>query len=98
MSTQAVVQKEVDSMKNAIKRESATKANIFDCEAVLNHIECMKKDNTPIGDNSPYKDFEEWKKAVLKEKESYENQLLTIDKYKELLVAYTYYLENNPVA
>ena len=97
MSTQVVVQKELETMRNAIKREKATKSNIFDCDAVLNHIQCMQTDGTPIGENSPYKDFDEWKKAVLKEKEGYLSQIETIAKYKELVVAYEWYLQQNPV-
>lgn len=96
MSTKVVVQKELETMRSAIKREKATKANIFDCEAVLKHIQRMQTDGTPIGENSPYENFDEWKKAVLKEKEGYQSQIETIAKYKELVVAYEWYLEHNP--
>lgn len=95
-TTQEIVAKELESMNNAIKREASIKANIFDCDAVLNHIQCMETDGTPIGEESPYKDFNEWKEAVTKEKKGYESQLVTIAEYKELKVAYEWYLENNP--
>lgn len=96
-TTQDVVRKEVESLQSSIKREGAVKSNIFDCDAIIEHITCMETDGTPIGEDSPYKDFAEWKEAVAKEKRSYESQLQTIAENKDLLVAYEWYLENNPV-
>lgn len=97
MSIQTTVQKEIEKMRNSIKREDAVKANIFDCDAVITHIQCMETDGTPIGEDSPYLDFNEWREAITKEKKGYESQLATIAEYKDLLVAYEWYLENNPV-
>ena len=58
----------------------------------------METDGTPLPPECPYKDFAEWKEAITKEKKGYESQLVTIAEYKELIVAYEKYLEDNPVA
>lgn len=96
MSVQTTVEKELESLRNSVKREASIKSNIFDCDAVINHIQCMETDGTPIGEESPYKDFAEWKEAITKEKKGYESQLLTIAKNKDLITAYEKYLEDNP--
>lgn len=97
MSVQTTVQKEIEKMRNSIKREDAAKANIFDCDAVIAHIQCMQDDSTPLPEECPHESYDAWKEAVEKEKKGYESQLATIAEYKDLLVAYEWYLENNPV-
>lgn len=97
MSVQTTVQKEIEKMRNSIKREDAAKANIFDCDAVITHIQCMQDDSTPLPEECPHESYDAWKEAVEKEKKGYESQLATIAEYKDLLVAYEWYLENNPV-
>lgn len=96
MSVQTTVQKEVEKMRNSIKREDAAKANIFDCDAVIEHIQCMQDASTPLPEECPHESYDAWKEAVEKEKKGYESQLATIAEYKDLLVAYEWYLENNP--
>lgn len=95
-TTQEIVAKELETMNNAIKREAAVKANIFDCDAVINHIQCMQDASTPLPEGCPHESYDKWKEAVEKEKKGYESQLVTIAEYKELKVAYEWYLENNP--
>lgn len=95
-TTQNIVRKEVGKMKNSIKRESAVKSNIFDCDAVITHIQCMQDDSTPLPPECPHESYDKWKEAVTKEKKGYESQLQTIAEYKELIIAYEWYLENNP--
>lgn len=95
-TTQEIVAKELETMNNAIKREAAIKANIFDCDAVINHIQCMQDDSTPLPPECPHESYDKWKEAVEKEKKGYKSQLVTIAEYKELKVAYEWYLENNP--
>lgn len=96
-TTQEIVAKELETMNNAIKRETAIKSNIFDCEAVINHIQCMQDDSTPLPEECPHESYDKWKEAVEKEKKGYESQLATIVEYKELKVAYEWYLEQNPI-
>ena len=96
MSVQTTVQKEIEKMRNSIKREDAAKANIFDCDAVIAHIQCMQDDSTPFPEECPHESYDTWKEAVEKERKGYESQLATIAEYKDLLVAYEWYLENNP--
>ena len=94
---QSTVLSELESLKNSIKREGAIKSNIFDCEAVITHIQCMQDDSTPLPEGCPHESYEAWKENVEKEKKGYESQLQTILKNKDLIVAYEKYLEDNPV-
>ena len=97
MAVQTTVKKELESLRNSVKREPSIKSNIFDCKAVVTHIQCMKDDSTPLPEGCPHESYEAWKEAVEKEKKGYESQLLTIAKNKDLITAYEKYLEDNPV-
>ena len=97
MSVQGTVAMELESLRNSIKREDAVKSNIFDCDAVITHIQCMQDDSTPLPEGCPHASYEEWREAVTKEKKGYESQLLTIAKNKDLITAYEKYLADNPV-
>jgi hypothetical protein len=96
MSVQTTVEKELESLRNSVKREASIKSNIFDCEAVVTHIQCMQDDSTPLPEGCPHESYEAWKETVEKEKKGYESQLLTIAKNKDLITAYEKYLEDNP--
>ena len=96
MSVQTTVEKELESLRNSVKREASIKSNIFDCEAVVTHIQCMQDDSTPLPECCPHESYEAWKEAVEKENKGYESQLLTIAKNKDLITAYEKYLEDNP--
>ena len=48
MAVQTTVEKELESLRNSVKREASIKSNIFDCEAVVTHIQCMQDDSTPL--------------------------------------------------
>lgn len=96
MALQTTVKKELESLRNSVKREASIKSNIFDCEAVVTHIQCMQDDSTPLPESCPHESYEAWKEAVEKEKKGYESQLLTIAKNKDLITAYEKYLEDNP--
>lgn len=96
MAVQTTVKKELESLRNSVKREASIKSNIFDCKAVVTHIQCMQDDSTPLPEGCPHKSYEAWKEAVEKEKKGYESQLLTIAKNKDLITAYEKYLVDNP--
>ena len=97
MAVQTTVEKELESLRNSVKREASIKSNIFDCKAVVTHIQCMQDDSTPLPEGCLHESYEAWKEAVEKEKKGYESQLLTIAKNKDLITAYEKYLEDNPV-
>lgn len=96
MAVQTTVKKELESLRNSVKREASIKSNIFDCKAVVTHIQCMQDDSTPLPEGCPHESYEAWKEVVEKEKKGYESQLLTIAKNKDLITAYEKYLEDNP--
>ena len=47
MSVVTTVQKEIESLKNSIKREKAIESNIFDMTAVIEHIAELKEASEP---------------------------------------------------
>ena len=60
MSVVTTVQKEIESLKNSIKREKAIESNIFDMTAVIEHIAELKEASEPMAEESPHmihKDF-----------------------------------------
>ena len=59
MSVVTTVQKEIESLKNSIKREKAIEANIFDMTAVIEHIAELKEASEPMAEESPYESYEE---------------------------------------
>ncbi len=81
MSVVTTVQKEIESLKNSIKREKAIESNIFDMTAVIEHIAELKEASEPMAEESPYESYEEWQAAA-------EN--------KEILVALETYISEHP--
>lgn len=96
MSIKTTVLAEMRVLENSIKREKAIKANMFDLDAVVSHIQCMQDDGTPLEPDAPYENFDAWLEAVNKERKGYQSSLATIAKNKELLIAFRDYVENNP--
>ena len=66
MSVVTTVQKEIESLKNSIKREKAIESNIFDMTAVIEHIAELKEASEPMAEESPYESYEEWQAAAEK--------------------------------
>ena len=89
MSVVTTVQKEIESLKNSIKREKAIESNIFDMTAVIEHIAAMAEE-------SPYESYEEWQAAAEKELKGYQSSLATIAENKEILVALETYISEHP--
>ena len=50
MSVVTTVQKEIESLKNSIKREKAIESNIFDMTAVIEHIAELKEASEPMAE------------------------------------------------
>ena len=96
MSVVTTVQKEIESLKNSIKREKAIEANIFDMTAVIEHIAELKEASEPMAEESPYESYEEWQAAVEKELKGYQSSLATIAENKEILVALETYISEHP--
>ena len=64
MSVVTTVQKEIESLKNSIKREKAIESNIFDMTVVIEHIAELKEASEPMAEESPYETYEEWQAAA----------------------------------
>ena len=96
MSVVTTVQKEIESLKNSIKREKAIESNIFDMTAVIEHIAELKEASEPMAEESPYESYEEWQAAVEKELKGYQSSLTTIAENKEILVALETYISEHP--
>lgn len=96
MSIQATVQKELDKMKNTIKREDAIENEVQNYTAVLEHIAELKEAAEPMPEESNFASYDEWQADAEKKLKSKNTSLETIGRYKDLIVAYEYYLENNP--
>ena len=96
MSVVTTVQKEIESLKNSIKREKAIESNIFDMTAVIEHIAELKKASEPMAEESPYESYEEWQAAAEKELKGYQSSLATIAENKEILVALETYISEHP--
>ena len=96
MSVVTTVQKEIDSLKNSIKREKAIESNIFDMTAVIEHIAELKEASEPMAEESPYESYEEWQAAAEKELKGYQSSLATIAENKEILVALETYISEHP--
>ena len=96
MSVVTTVQKEIESLKNSIKREKAIEANIFDMTAVIEHIAELKEASEPMAEESPYESYEEWQAAAEKELKGYQSSLATIAENKEILVALETYISEHP--
>lgn len=97
MSVQTTVQKELERMQTSIKREPAVENEIQNYTAVLEHIAEMKAAEEPLPEDTNFTTYEEWQADVEKKLKSKNSSLATIAKYKELIVAYEYYLEQNPI-
>ena len=96
MSVVTTVQKEIESLKNSIKREKAIESNIFDMTAVIEHIAELKEASEPMAEQSPYESYEEWQAAAEKELKGYQSSLATIAENKEILVALETYISEHP--
>ena len=96
MSVVTTVQKEIESLKNSIKREKAIESNIFDMTAVIEHIAELKEASEPMAEESPYESYEEWQAAAEKELKGYQSSLVTIAENKEILVALETYISEHP--
>lgn len=96
MSVVTTVQKEIESLKNSIKREKAIESNIFDMTAVIEHIAELKEASEPMAEESPYESYEEWQAAAEKELKGYQSSLATIAENKEILVALETYISEHP--
>ena len=96
MSVVTTVQKEIESLKNSIKREKAIEANIFDMTAVIEHIAELKEASEPMAEESPYESYEEWQAAAEKELKGYQSSLATIAENKEILVTLETYISEHP--
>ena len=96
MSVVTTVQKEIESLKNSIKREKAIESNIFDMTAVIEHIAELKEASEPMAEESPYESYEEWQAAAEKELKRYQSSLATIAENKEILVALETYISEHP--
>ena len=96
MSVVTTVQKEIESLKNSIKREKAIESNIFDMTAVIEHIAELKEASEPMAEESPYETYEEWQAAAEKELKGYQSSLVTIAENKEILVALETYISEHP--
>ena len=96
MSVVTTVQKEIESLKNSIKREKAIESNIFDMTAVIEHIAELKEASEPMAEESPYESYEEWQAAAEKELKGYLSSLATIAENKEILVALETYISEHP--
>ena len=96
MSVVTTVQKEIESLKNSIKREKAIESNIFDMTAVIEHIAELKEASEPMAEESPYETYEEWQAAAEKELKGYQSSLATIAENKEILVALETYISKHP--
>lgn len=97
MSIQATVQKEVEKMQNTIKREAAIENEVQNYTAVMEHIAEMKEASEALPEETNFTSYDEWQADVEKKLKSKNSSLATIEKYKELIVAYQYYLEQNPI-
>ena len=95
-SVVTTVQKEIESLKNSIKREKAIESNIFDMTAVIEHIAELKEASEPMAEESPYESYEEWQAAAEKELKGYQSSLATIAENKEILVALETYISEHP--
>ena len=96
MSVVTTVQKEIESLKNSIKREKAIESNIFDMTAVIEHIAELKEASEPMAEESPYETYEEWQAAAEKELKGYQSSLATMAENKEILVALETYISEHP--
>jgi uncharacterized protein (UPF0305 family) len=96
MSVVTTVQKEIESLKNSIKREKAIESNIFDMTAVIEHIAELKEASEPMAEESPYESYDEWQAAAEKELKGYQSSLATIAENKEILVALETYISEHP--
>lgn len=95
-TTVEIVAKEIESLRNSIKREGAVKENIFDMTTVLTHISELVEVSEPLPEECPYESYEKWQEEAEKELTSYRNQLENIGKNKELLVALETFLSDHP--
>lgn len=96
MSIQTTVQREIEKMQNTIKREAAIENEVQNYTAVIEHIAEMKEASEPLPEETNFASYEEWQADAEKKLKSKNASLATIAKYKELIVAYQYYLDNNP--
>ena len=95
MAVLETIIKEKEKVENSIKRENAVLKNVDDITAVLEHIAELQDAGTPLPDTSAYESYEAWQENAEKELKSYNSSLETIEKYKDLLIAYNYYIEQN---
>lgn len=97
MSVQVTVEKELEKMRNSVKREAATENRIQNLTVVLEAIAQKVEASEPLPPDTNYESYEEWQEDVEKDLKSANSSLETITEYKELIVALQTYLDENPV-
>lgn len=95
MAVLETIVKEKEKVEKSLKREGSILKNVDDITAVLEHIAELIEAGTPLPSESAYESYEAWQESAEKELKSYNSSLETIEKYKDLLVAYNYYIEQN---
>ena len=80
----AVVQKEMEKVENAIKREKAILKNIDDITATLEHIAELVESGKEFPENAAYESYIDWQESAEKGIKSYTTSLETIEKYGRL--------------
>lgn len=96
MTVQDTVRKEVEKMQNSIKREVAIENDVQNYTATLEHIAELVEASEPLPEDTNFASYEEWQADVEKRLKSKNSSLATIARYKDLIVAFEYYLEQNP--
>lgn len=96
MTVQDTVRKEVEKMQNSIKREVAIENDVQNYTATLEHIAELVEASEPLPEETNFASYEEWQADVEKRLKSKNSSLATIARYKDLIVALKYYLEQNP--
>lgn len=96
MTVQDTVRKEVEKMQNSIKREVAIENDVQNYTATLEHIAELVEASEPLPEDTNFTSYEEWQADVEKRLKSKNSSLATIARYKDLIVAFEYYLEQNP--
>lgn len=96
MTVQDTVKKEVEKMQNSIKREVAIENDVQNYTATLEHIAELVEASEPLPEDTNFTSYEEWQADVEKRLKSKNSSLATIARYKDLIVAFEYYLEQNP--
>lgn len=96
MAVLDTVKAEIEDLKGSITRERAYQIKRENYRAIIEHITELQEASEPLPDETPFTSYDEWLGEAEKDLKSVSTYLANIEKLKDLYVALSKYVEQNP--